>query len=438
MELGFTASSPDIPRLYTAIAEWGACLIYCLVLPRKRKLPEFIVISMVSFILLGVFMVMTGGRALFLWIPFMFIAFSMMYVYIFLCTSVSHRNVLYYTLRAFLLSEFTASLTWQLIKFAELSQTPDPKKRFIVLLIIYPILGFIIYKIEKPLLGNGDIFDVSKKDILAALLITAIAFSFSNISFLLPYTPFSALIKEDIFYIRTIVDLAGIAVLYAFQSRVLELQRASELAAIQKELTSQYDGYRNYQEMIGLINVKYHDLKHQIAALIAEEDPKRREARLYEMEGALEHYRPEHLTGNQVLDTILAGKSIRMKQTSIRFTCVADGSLLGGIHVSDVCSIFGNALDNAIEYEAMIPDPTKRMIHLTVAKRQGFIFIETANYCEESIPMKNGIPVTTKADRKNHGYGVKSIMYSAEKYGGTASFRVIDRMFRMQVLIPQK
>ncbi len=45
-----------------------------------------------------------------------------------------------------------------------------------------------------------------------------------------------------------------------------------ELSAMNVILKSQYDQYRNYQDSLDLIQMKYHDLKHQITALRAESD----------------------------------------------------------------------------------------------------------------------------------------------------------------------
>uniref|UniRef100_UPI003FEFBE61 GHKL domain-containing protein n=1 Tax=Butyricimonas faecalis TaxID=2093856 RepID=UPI003FEFBE61 len=48
-------------------------------------------------------------------------------------------------------------------------------------------------------------------------------------------------------------------------------------------------------------------------------------------------------------------------------------------------SIFGNALDNAIEHVIMIPEVEKRLIHLTVSAKKSFVFIKIENYCEDKI-----------------------------------------------------
>ena len=52
-------------------------------------------------------------------------------------------------------------------------------------------------------------------------------------------------------------------------------------------------------------------------------------------------------------------KIFHCRKNYIQITCVADGKLLDFIHVTDLCSIFGNALDNAIEHVIMIPEVEK-------------------------------------------------------------------------------
>lgn len=51
---------------------------------------------------------------------------------------------------------------------------------------------------------------------------------------------------------------------------------------------------------------------------------------------------------------------------------VADGTLLDFMDIMDICSIFGNALDNAIECELKIADKEKRLIHVTVSQQKNF------------------------------------------------------------------
>ena len=226
-------------------------------------------------------------------------------------------------------------------------------------------------------------------------------------------------------------------ILYVYQSRICELLAEKELRNIHSMLKAQYDKYRSYQTTFDLINMKYHDLKHQIAGLRAEMSDEERTKWIDTLEQELESYSPELETGNNVLDTLIAGKMMNCRANNIKITCVADGDSLDFMHVADICTVFGNALDNAIESVSLIDDPEKRLIHLSVTQKKNFVLIQINNYCEGTITMKNGFPVTTKADKGNHGFGLKSIRYTVEKYHGTLTFDLKDNWFELKMLIPQ-
>lgn len=54
-------------------------------------------------------------------------------------------------------------------------------------------------------------------------------------------------------------------------------------------------------------------------------------------------------TGNDALDAILSEKGLACEQGGIAFRCMADGAAVGFMAPTDIYSLFGNALDNAIE-----------------------------------------------------------------------------------------
>ena len=139
-----------------------------------------------------------------------------------------------------------------------------------------------------------------------------------------------------------------------------------------------------------------------------------------------------------MLDTVLTGKSLYCAKHKIELTCVADGALLEFMDVMDICTIFGNMLDNAIECELRIAEKEKRLIHVAVYSKKDFLIIHCENYCPEEVSFRDGLPITTKQDTEYHGYGVKSIRYTAGKYDGSVSMEVKDSWFTMTILIPMK
>lgn len=210
-----------------------------------------------------------------------------------------------------------------------------------------------------------------------------------------------------------------------------------ELEAVHNVLENQYVQYKQSRESIDLINMKYHDLKHQIHLLRELNDKDQRDAFLDRMEADIKAHELQNKTGNSVLDTLLTGKSMYCHKHGITMTVVADGSLLRFMDAMDICSIFGNALDNAIESAVEISDKEKRLIHLTVSQVKSFVMIRVENYFEGDVLMDSDGP-KTKKDKKFHGYGIKSIKYTVNRYGGVVKIGTKDQWFQLKILIPIK
>lgn len=427
---------PDIPRIYTAIAEWVACMLF--ILPVKKRFDRLKtgLLAAGALIIQSLFLMVTGNVRIYFWIPCMVIAVLLMIGFISGCCEISLRDAGYFGMIAFVAAEFMASVEWQVVCFFWNGSVPALSIQAVLLAVIYGGVAFILYKMLHMHLPKDGKMGISFKEYASGFLIAVAVFAVSNISFLTENTPFSGTYAFEIGNIRTLVDLGGIAILYAHLIQCCELRVRKELEAVQNVLQNQYVQYKQSRESIELINYKYHDLKHQIAVLRSEEDPKKREEFLNRMEDGIRQYEAQNKTGNKVLDTVLTTKSLYCTKHGITFTCVADGTLLDFMDVMDICSIFGNALDNAIECELKIPDKEKRLIHVTVSKQKMFLILRFENYCEETLQYQEGALVTTKKEKEFHGYGLKSIQYTANKYEGAVSMNVEDNWFELKVLIP--
>lgn len=427
---------PDIPRIYTAIAEWMACMLFILPVKKRFDNAKTGALMAVFLIVQSVFLMITGSVKIYFWIPCMIIAVLLMIGFIYGCCEISLRDAGYFGMIAFVAAEFMASIEWQVICFFWDGTVPAVAIQGVVLAAIYGCVAVILYKMLHMHLPKDGKMGISIKEYISGLVIAIAVFAVSNISFLTENTPFSGRYSFEIGNIRTLVDLGGIAILYAHLIQCCELRVRKELEAVQNVLQNQYVQYKQSRESIELINYKYHDLKHQIAVLRSEEDPKKREEFLNRMEEEIRQYEAQNKTGNKVLDTVLTTKSLYCAKHGITFTCVADGTLLDFMDVMDICSIFGNALDNAIECEVKIPEKEKRLIHVTVSKQKQFLILRFENYCEETLQYQEGTPVTTKKEKEFHGYGLKSIQYTVNKYEGAVSVNLEDNWFELKVLIP--
>lgn len=418
---------PNIPRIYTALAEWSACMFYILLYRRRLHGIKFGLTAGGALCLLTVFLTLTGSVPVNFWLLCMAFAVGFMYLLFLLCSEMSVIASGYCTVRAFILAELAASLEWQIYLAVFYKHGFEENWISVVCLcVVYIVFFIIMYRIENGQQNRRDNLPVDMKELFPTIFIGIAVFFASNMGFI----TFHAKLDNDAWYqiykTRTLVDLAGTILMYAhhMQRSILHMRR--EYDAIQNVLQNQYIQYQRSKESIDLINRKYHDLKHQIAVLRAETDSSRREAYLDKMENEIRDYEAQNKTGNSVLDTVLTSKSLYCTENQIQFTCIADGKLLSGMDAMDICTIFGNALDNAIECELCIPDEEKRMIQMSLVSKKKFVVIRVENYFEGELLFEEGLPVTTKENTDYHGYGIKSIRYTVEKYGGNVSVNTHD------------
>jgi len=130
----------------------------------------------------------------------------------------------------------------------------------------------------------------------------------------------------------------------------------------------------------------------------------------------------EYHIGNDIADAILNQKYAAARQKGMDF-CV-EGTLAGidVISLTDICTIFANALDNAMEavIRAAIPEA---VISVTVKREKRFFYISFANPCAETT-VKN--KRTAKNDPVNHGFGLENIGMAVEKYKGSMQVHIVE------------
>jgi hypothetical protein len=428
---------PDIPRLYTGIAEWAACLTYILILQKRLRRKRLIAAVISGLIMQCTIQILAGRLPIGLWIPGMAASAGMMYIFIRFCCNISWYDTGYCCACAFLLAEFAASLSWQLFCYFMGTQSSDiTAGGLIFTLLIYLAVYVTAYFFELRQLSNSSRINVSGKELWSVAGIALAVFSVSNISFVTTKTPFSSRLVPELLYIRTLVDFAGLIILYALQEQRKEIRLRYELENIQNVMRRQFEQHEQSKENIELINRKYHDIKQQIAVIRAENDPEKRMEYLAEIEKDIKTYEAQNKTGNKILDTILMSKSLYCSEHRITLTSVMDGALLNFMDVMDICTIFGNALDNAIESVMKLDLYEKRLIQVALYSQNNFIMILFENYNESEIRLEDGFPVTIKENREYHGFGLKSIRYSVEKYDGSITIRMEDNWFKLRILIP--
>lgn len=193
--------------------------------------------------------------------------------------------------------------------------------------------------------------------------------------------------------------------------------------------------YELDQSAIETINIKCHDLKHQLIALRNLRGPEQEQA-FKDVEKAVMIYDSIVQTGCKPLDVILKSKYLICEREKIRFTYMVDGEKLAFMSAVDIYSLFGNALDNAIRAAREVPDETKRLINCSVTAHGQLLLIHIENSMRNRPNLVGGLPVTTKSDTANHGFGMISMRRTAESYGGVMSVSCQEHLFCLDMTIP--
>lgn len=421
---------PDIPRLYTALAECLATLLYARQLAPRYSARHSTFNSLIWMAGLAVFMQLTGSVPLVLWLPCMVAAIGSMYLFLWRTCETTPLEAGYYCARAFILAELAASVEWQLHCALWPRRTGRDPLAVLLLVLVYGVLFTAVYWMEKRRSTQPAKLHITPLGMLMAVIMAITVFAVSNLSFVNNNEA-----TMSIRYIRTLVDLAGVLILTVQHEQLRESALHSELTAMDDVLRRQYEQYRQSKENIKLINRRYHELKVQIATIRAERDQAKQDAALAAMESDIRRYEAENKTGNPVLDTLLTAKSLYCQQHGINMTCVADGKLLDFLSTGEICTIVGTALDNATESVAAEPNPEKKLIRVAIYAQNGFVMLRFENYCAQPVELgPDGLPL-----RSAHGgYDLKSVRAAAEAHGGTLTLHWENEWFTLRVLLPQK
>ena len=212
---------------------------------------------------------------------------------------------------------------------------------------------------------------------------------------------------------------------------------AAKKAELEKDMVSRMaeanrEQYEIEKDITELINIKCHDLKHQFSML----DGQLSERQIAELSESINIYDSIFKTGNKALDIALTRKSLLCEKKGIKLTCVMDGEKLSFLTEEDIFSLFCNILDNAIEAVDGLTVESKRLICLSTMTQGGKIIVHEENYFDHDQQLRDGLPVTTKGDKRYHGFGLKSIKRICERYRGNCTLKLEDGIFEMELVFP--
>lgn len=218
------------------------------------------------------------------------------------------------------------------------------------------------------------------------------------------------------------------------QCREVELK--STIAVERMLRDKMKEQYAVSKENIEIINRKSHDLKHQIGMLRHMPANEEREDFLTKLERDVTIYDNTMQTGNEALNIVLTEKGLLCYDQQIQWTCMVDGHLMDFMKTIDVYTLFGNALDNAIEACRKVNEVDCRVISITVLKRAGVTVVEIENYFDGVLQKNGNQLMTRKTEKSSHGLGMGSMRQIVDTYGGTMKWEAKDQIFCLTMAFP--
>lgn len=306
--------------------------------------------------------------------------------------------------------------------------------------LIYHILMLLIaVVIKKTLVKIGKNF-TKREDLLFSILLAALIFIFmSSVNSLLYGRDIITQISQTV---GIIILLAALFLLIYFvhdSARIRLIQQIEE-QQLQK-LQAQYQYYEERLKDEQRVREIYHDMKNHLLVLQAQlkeightgdkEKKQETEEMIAKLQNQISDYEDYVQTGNAILDVILRDKYRKAKEKIIDFHTEIDFSKGDFIDALDISTIFGNALDNAIEACEKVSEE-ERFITMKAREKNHFLVI----HIENSAILEEEEKKNTKEDTFLHGFGLKNIQRAAEKYGGQYKRNYQNGVYMLSILIP--
>lgn len=228
--------------------------------------------------------------------------------------------------------------------------------------------------------------------------------------------------------------------LFIYRNRISSFFRESteyQKIYIEAEL-KHFQQYKSAQEETKRFR---HDIKNNLICLsemLSQGKTEEGAEYLRTLVGEVHSLSQKYVSGDEMLDSIISSKACVMEEAHIDFSL--EGVLAGGLNLEaiDICSIFANALDNAIEANSVL-NSDKKFIRMKLKATNKLWLIHITNPVVKDINpeqlFNNGY--TTKKDKKHHGIGTFNIKRGVEKYGGAVKAKCEDNIFTLEIILPK-
>lgn len=288
--------------------------------------------------------------------------------------------------------------------------------------IFYNMFGKKIHNNETLIIEDSRLLIISIILIICTVILNLIYESFVKVSNL------------TLFIVGCLFDMVCCFLTLFIEFEMLKSKEISEAYIQMKTIwESEKKQLEISKENMDYMKILAHDLKHELneSTLLISKD------KVDELNRRIAAFGNSIKTGNDILDLVIAERTLIVQKENINLSIIADGSVLSNMKQSDCYSLFMNIMDNAIDAVKELPKD-QREISLAVRESMGMILIHEVNPFQGTLNFKDGLPQTTKRDSMYHGFGTKSIKGIVDSYSGDCEISIKDNnIYVLNILLPK-
>lgn len=352
------------------------------------------------------------------YLPLALISSLLSYSLIFACALIFHKKkkrAIYVSAMFLIIDSIMQSLSCIILELFSINynQTYLTKGVSVIFNIISLLLVTKLQRKRKNMIRSGlkIIPDHLYVLILVALLLSGemfgcIPIDFERVKIRNNIINFSAVLIVPIFMVLIIYLLFNCISKQYFENISLLME---------KQVEQQVEHYKKINKLTDYLREFRHDYKNHMICLQSLLNNKQYDEALSYVKSITNQEildSNKFFSGNQIADAILTDKNELAQKNNCKI--IFDGSVSDEISVSNLCTILSNALDNSIEACSKIDSDETQIIDVKCVASELIQIIRISNPNLDN----NAVTETSKADRKNHGFGLSNIRRTVERMDG--------------------
>lgn len=297
-----------------------------------------------------------------------------------------------------------------------------------IYIIVNKLLQIIIFISLKKLYPK--LLLLNKRSVAFILATTSFAYVFMSALTNLILTDSIVILQIAVIFSLLFIAISIITTIISVTINAKYLSEKSEKNFLTLANVMMEKNFREYRDTQNTIRKQVHDFKNHLRIIesMLPDDSKARGYLTDLLEASYKNAQNCNC-GNEVIDSIINCKMNEALNKNIEFIHKIQLNTKMNISSVDICAILANQIDNALEACMKIEEDKPRHIKVEIWQKESFVFFKVTNTVKEN-PFKNSHELqTTKADKKIHGFGIKSIQDTAEKYNGYLKNCYMDECF---------